>query len=162
MYKGKLVGRASKSRRSELKVQYVLGAACASRAGPGSNHGPAGGRSSNDNVWAERYDRDLNDIFGAAGRDFRGHRPRANCKEATACRTCSLMGSTGHEAIRTPSALAPPTGPMLLRRPRTTSAPDVALRQPAQRTRTAQSNADGCASRPGCRPASSLIRGPGL
>ena len=61
MYKGKLVDVPKVAR--ELKVQYVLEGSVRKSGGRVRITAQLVDGSSNDNVWAERYDRDLNDIF---------------------------------------------------------------------------------------------------
>jgi adenylate cyclase len=61
MFKGKHVDVPKVAR--ELKVDPCTGRQCAQGRRPRTDHRPAGRRSSNDHVWAERYDRDLNNIF---------------------------------------------------------------------------------------------------
>ena len=61
MYKGKLVDVPKVAR--ELKVQYVLEGSVRKAGGRVRITAQLVDGSSNDNVWAERYDRDLNDIF---------------------------------------------------------------------------------------------------
>jgi len=61
MYKGKLVDVPKVAR--ELKVQYVLEGSVRKSGGRVRITAQLVDGASNDNVWAERYDRDLNDIF---------------------------------------------------------------------------------------------------
>ena len=61
MYKGKLVDVPKVAR--ELKVQYVLEGSVRKSGGRVRITAQLVDGTSNDNVWAERYDRDLNDIF---------------------------------------------------------------------------------------------------
>ncbi len=61
MYKGKVVDVPKVAR--ELKVQYVLEGSVRKSGGRVRITAQLVDGSSNDNVWAERYDRDLNDIF---------------------------------------------------------------------------------------------------
>lgn len=61
MYKGKVVDVPKVAR--DLKVQYVLEGSVRKSGGRVRITAQLVDGSSNDNVWAERYDRDLNDIF---------------------------------------------------------------------------------------------------
>jgi adenylate cyclase len=61
MYKGKLVDVPKVAR--ELKVQYVLEGSVRKSGGRVRISAQLVDGANNDNVWAERYDRDLNDIF---------------------------------------------------------------------------------------------------
>jgi adenylate cyclase len=61
MYKGKLVDVPKIAR--ELKVQYVLEGSVRKAGGRVRITAQLVDGTSNDNLWAERYDRDLNDIF---------------------------------------------------------------------------------------------------
>jgi adenylate cyclase len=61
MYKGKLVDVPKVAR--ELKVQFVLEGSVRKSGGRVRITAQLVDGTSNDNVWAERYDRDLNDIF---------------------------------------------------------------------------------------------------
>ena len=61
MYKGKLVDVPKVAR--ELKVQYVLEGSVRKSGGRVRISAQLVDGANNDNVWAERYDRDLSDIF---------------------------------------------------------------------------------------------------
>jgi len=61
MYKGKVVDVPKVAR--DLKVQYVLEGSVRKSGGRVRITAQLVDGASNDNVWAERYDRDLNDIF---------------------------------------------------------------------------------------------------
>jgi adenylate cyclase len=61
MYKGKIVDVPKVAR--DLKVQYVLEGSVRKSGGRVRITAQLVDGASNDNVWAERYDRDLNDIF---------------------------------------------------------------------------------------------------
>jgi adenylate cyclase len=61
MYKGKVVDVPRVAR--ELKVQYVLEGSVRKSGGRVRITAQLVDAASNDNLWAERYDRDLNDIF---------------------------------------------------------------------------------------------------